>query len=248
VWRRWGEGSPVVLLHGGTGSWRHWIANLETLARTHAVWVPDLPSMGDSAEAPPGIDLAAYSRIIYEGLVSLVPDGKIDVVGFSFGGVNSGAIAEWLGERLRKLMLAGTAGLAPPNVPLHRMIVWRKLKEPQQIEAAHRNNLEVLMFADPRNIDDLALYLQGENAKRMRLRRRKLGGYQSLRERLPGVKGEVHAVWGSRDISALPEIDERAALVQKLHPGASVTIVDGAGHWVMYEDAPAFNRILEERL
>ena len=24
-WRAWGKGTPLVLLHGGYGSWRHWI-------------------------------------------------------------------------------------------------------------------------------------------------------------------------------------------------------------------------------
>ena len=23
-WRSWGKGTPLVLLHGGYGSWRHW--------------------------------------------------------------------------------------------------------------------------------------------------------------------------------------------------------------------------------
>ena len=33
VWHIWGKGDPVVLVHGGTGSWRHWIRNIEYLAR-----------------------------------------------------------------------------------------------------------------------------------------------------------------------------------------------------------------------
>ena len=27
VWRAWGGGVPLVLLHGGFGSWTHWISN-----------------------------------------------------------------------------------------------------------------------------------------------------------------------------------------------------------------------------
>jgi len=32
-WRRIGSGPPLVLLHGGNGSWLHWVRNIETLAQ-----------------------------------------------------------------------------------------------------------------------------------------------------------------------------------------------------------------------
>src|SRR3990172_888777 len=28
VWRVWGSGEPLVLFHGGSGSWTHWIRNI----------------------------------------------------------------------------------------------------------------------------------------------------------------------------------------------------------------------------
>src|SRR5579872_798715 len=37
VWRCWGEGTPLVLLHGGYGSWTHWIRNIDGLAARHRV-------------------------------------------------------------------------------------------------------------------------------------------------------------------------------------------------------------------
>ena len=33
VWRIWGTGDPLVLLHGGTGSWMHWVRNIEALSQ-----------------------------------------------------------------------------------------------------------------------------------------------------------------------------------------------------------------------
>ncbi|MCD6078130.1 MAG: alpha/beta hydrolase fold protein, partial [Ramlibacter sp.] len=50
VWHAWGAGAPLVLLHGGSGSWTHWIRNVEALAVAgRRVLVPDLPGFGDSA-------------------------------------------------------------------------------------------------------------------------------------------------------------------------------------------------------
>jgi len=42
-----------VLLHGGTGSWMHWIRNVEALSRDMMVVVPDLPGSGESASPQP---------------------------------------------------------------------------------------------------------------------------------------------------------------------------------------------------
>ena len=53
VWRCWGQGKPLVLLHGGTGSWMHWIRNVEALSHDMMVVVPDLPGSGESASPQP---------------------------------------------------------------------------------------------------------------------------------------------------------------------------------------------------
>lgn len=53
VWYSWGQGRPLLLLHGGSGSWTHWIRNVETLAAAgYQVIAPDLPGSGDSALPP----------------------------------------------------------------------------------------------------------------------------------------------------------------------------------------------------
>ena len=52
VWRVWGEGEPLVLFHGGSGSWTHWIRNIPGLSRHYELWVADIPGLGDSAMPP----------------------------------------------------------------------------------------------------------------------------------------------------------------------------------------------------
>ena len=55
-WRRWGGDNPgqlpLVLVHGGFGSWTHWAANLPELMSQRQVWTGDLPGLGDSELIP----------------------------------------------------------------------------------------------------------------------------------------------------------------------------------------------------
>ncbi len=63
IWRRWGEGPPLVLLHGGAGSWTHWIRNIDALAADRTLWIPDLPGLGDSPLPPEPRDHAAIAGV-----------------------------------------------------------------------------------------------------------------------------------------------------------------------------------------
>ncbi|RYF36357.1 MAG: alpha/beta fold hydrolase, partial [Comamonadaceae bacterium] len=87
-WQSWGDGEPLLLLHGGSGSWTHWIRNVEALAASgRRVLVPDLPGFGDSARPPEGQDADAIVAPLADGLRTLVGDAACDVAGFSFGGL-----------------------------------------------------------------------------------------------------------------------------------------------------------------
>ena len=64
VWHVWGESRPglppVVLFHGGSGSWTHWLRNIQPLvAAGRQVIAADLPGFGDSAPPPTGGDADA---------------------------------------------------------------------------------------------------------------------------------------------------------------------------------------------
>src|SRR3954452_18275656 len=72
VWRIWGRGEPLVLLHGGTGSWLHWVRNVEPLARDFRVLAPDLPGSGESASPTPPISAERIARSISSGIASII--------------------------------------------------------------------------------------------------------------------------------------------------------------------------------
>ena len=245
VWRLWGAGPHVVLLHGGSGSWSHWARNVMPLARYFTVWAPDLPGFGDSA-LPPDVETAeALVHIVSSGLDDVItPPTPLDLVGFSFGGIIAGMVAARQGARIRTLVLVGTGGLAlgaTPIPPLARVTSEGTLAEAR---AAHRENLEVLMFADPSKIDEEAVDAQMENVRRTRFKIGNIPMSDALLRALPDVSARLVALWGGRDAFPSSTLEERRSTLAASHPELDFRVIENAGHWVNWEAADVVNPIL----
>jgi len=246
VWRVWGSGPPLILLHGGYGSWTHWIRNVLVLARRFTVIAPDLPGLGESSTPPEPHTAEGLAAIIVEGLdIVLSNDAAPHIAGFSFGGVLGGHVAAQLGDRLRALTLVGSNGLGLVRQPTALQRVPAGVSAEEAL-AVHRRNLGALMIADPAKIDELAVYIQSQNAPRGRVRSRRFSRADTLARALPLVKARLDGIWGARDATAYPHLDERARVLRSFQPGARFEVIAGAGHWVQYEAAERFNPLLAE--
>jgi 2-hydroxy-6-oxonona-2,4-dienedioate hydrolase len=235
IWRIWGDGPPLVLLHGGYGSWRHWIRNILPLGAQYRLYVPDLPGLGDSATIPAPYHADSIANIVSKGLDILLPaPARFHLSGFSFGGLIGGQVAAQQGERIDKLVLVAPGGLGIP-------------RQNDEIER-HRQNLASLMFADPNKIDGLAIYLQMETVKLARTKSRPIAVTDVLRRALPSIKARLHSIHGGEDASNFGQSSEREKLFRLIQPGSNFRIIDNAGHWVMYEAPDAFNSTLLELL
>lgn len=80
-----GEGSPLVLLHGGLGSGEMFGPVLTELAFRHRVILPDLQGHGRTADIDRPIDLRLMADDI-AGLIEHLGLQRPDVVGYSLGG------------------------------------------------------------------------------------------------------------------------------------------------------------------
>jgi pimeloyl-ACP methyl ester carboxylesterase len=246
AWRIWGSGPPLVLLHGGYGSWMHWVRNVLPLARQFTVIAPDLPGLGESATPPEPWTAAGLAAIVAAGLDIVLPRGAAPhLAGFSFGGVIGGSVAAQLGDRLRSFTIVGSNGLGLNRSPTELRRVPADADEATEF-ATHRFNLNQLMIHDPGKIDELALYLQKTNHARARMRSRRFSRSGALIEALPQIKARIDGIWGERDATAYPHLDERAQTLRAVQPNARFAIVPGAGHWVQYEAADQFNPLLAE--
>ncbi len=246
VWRCWGSGPPLVLLHGGYGSWTHWIRNVLPLARQFTVIAADLPGLGESATPPEPWTAEGLAAIVVEGLDIVLPrGGRMHLAGFSFGGVIGGNVAAQLGDRLRGFTVVGSNGLGLERSPTPLRRVAPGATDEEEL-ATHRYNLNQLMIADPDRIDELALYLQKTNHARARMRSRRFSRSGALVEALPRITARLDGIWGERDATAYPHLDERARILRSFQPAARFAVVPGAGHWVQYEAADRFNALIAE--
>ncbi len=252
VWRSWGQGgkgAPLVLLHGGTGSWMHWIRNVEPLARDRMVIVPDLPGSGESASPQPPYSAQGIAAMLLRGLdVIIGAQTHFSVAGFSMGGLIAGYLAQQSGARVDALVLVGSTGMGGTRAPMEPLKSWRRLPTDEQRRAVHRINLGILMIYDPEKIDALAIEVQSRNAGLSRIRGKHVSQTGTLANCLPDFAGRLGGIWGEHDPTAAPYLAERRERLQQFTPGAPFDVVPGAGHWVQYEAHETVNRRIRELL
>lgn len=245
-WHVWGlTGRPVVLLHGGSGSWTHWLRNIEPLlAQGRQVIVPDLPGFGDSALPALGRDADAMPAALEQGLNLLVGNTPCDLAGFSFGGMVGGLWARDVSARVAQLLLVAPPGLGQPVVLKPR--AWRHLPDPAQQWAVHRHNLSALMFCQPASVTDLACRLQQLNAERDRLPGRRLARTDVLARALEQVRVPVHLVYGQQDCYYQGREAAIETVLRRCPGYAGSHVIADAGHWVQYEQPQAFAGVWEK--
>jgi 2-hydroxy-6-oxonona-2,4-dienedioate hydrolase len=240
-WRRFGNGRPLVLVHGGHGSWLHWVRNVAALSATHEVWIPDLPGYGDSSALPRDAGVVRIVEIMVATLATLIgARTEIDLVGFSFGGVVSTRAAVARGH-VRRLALLGTGGHGGPRRQVDELKQWRGL-EPEATRETLRYNLAALMLHDPASIDALALEAYAQSCAATRYRSRPVSRASSINELLEPFTNPVLLVFGEHDVTTTP-LAVASTLVEG-HPNREAVVIEGGGHWVQYERAQAVNDAL----
>jgi len=244
VWHVWNRdaGHPLVLLHGGSGSWNHWVRNVEALSQQRAVWALDTPGLGDS-ELPPGAaDADDLHHPLAQGLQLLFAEQAVDMVGFSFGGLVAGFLAAAYTQRIKRLVLVGIPGLGLSN-HIVNMRGFRADMTQQQRYEVHRNNLLAIMLHDEQHITPELLAMQEHNVQRDRLRKRRIARSDAMLPLQNSWQCPVYGIWGENDALYQGSLHQIKALLCGCDLRAFHVVPD-AGHWVQYEKAQAFNQLL----
>ena len=244
VWRKRGDGRPLVLIHGGHGSWLHWARNIEFLAQHHQVWVADLPGYGDS-DSLDGTDFDQLVNTTRQSLDALIGrDVAIRLMGFSFGGLVAATLASRR-PAVDQLILLGPAGHGGTRRPRGELQAWKHLS-PDSLawRAVMRHNLLTHMLHEAHHIDELAIEVQGQSSLRTRFYSKQISRSGGLTQALDAYQGPVLLAWGEHDVTADPKA-AGSQLTERSAQRKAVVIAE-SGHWVQYEQADRLNELAYE--
>ena len=119
---------------------------------------------------------------------------------------------------------------------------------PAEIERVHRENLHILMIANPERVDDFAVFLQMENLRRARFKSGTIPSSDTLLRALPAIRARITGIWGGSDAFMARRLDEVRRVLASVQPDLDFRVIPGAGHWAIYEAADEVNAVLLDML
>lgn len=248
AWRQWGEQGPAIfLLHGGFGSWKHWLRNIDGLAQQHRVFAADLPGLGDSPTAPQPHTAPALARYFADAVKMLDPgNAPVLMAGFSLGSSITAHATAILGEKVRALVVLGASGMGEMwQNKTHELQKLSRTMPLEQVRAIVRENLAISMIQDRAKIDDQAIDVQRKLlAQKRTLLGMPISTSTTMFDALDQVSHKATMLFGEHDCYMSPDVATCLRLTGERYPLLRTRIIEGAGHWVMYEEPEAVNAVL----
>jgi pimeloyl-ACP methyl ester carboxylesterase len=216
--RKTGEGSPVLLLHGGAGDSSDWVETMVPLSDSYAFYAPDLVGYGLSDRNQDAYHLSDFTKSTRGLIEALGLDAPLAIVGHSLGGRVALDMALNHPDRVRKLALIDTTGFS-------RLARWGSF-------------LGTMAFTVRR------LLRRPQPYPRFKMENGSMPDWMCL-DRLPEIKVPTLIIWNSRDPYYTVK---GALKAKALMPQAQLEILPGYGHAPHRRDRDGFNKLLSSFL
>jgi pimeloyl-ACP methyl ester carboxylesterase len=222
---RTGSGTPVVLVHGLSGSSRWWSRNIGALAEKHLVAAVDLVGFGRNRSffgVPRFLPAFAETTALLGRWIETFGE-PVHVIGHSMGGQLAIALAAERPDLVRSLILVNAAGMPFRLDP--RPHVRAVPKPPYGGIGIARVLVPDFFRAGPASVAVAgARVVRGD-----------------MRDRMHAIRGvPTLLVWGEND-PLVPLVYGQA--MQREIEGSRLVVIPGAAHVAMWDRAPEFNRI-----
>ncbi len=256
-----GDGPPVVMLHGGgpgASGVSNYSRNIDALAGSHRVIVPDMPGYGRSAKHVDHRDPFGYLADMIRGLLDEMGIATAHVIGNSYGGAAALRLALDTPHRVGKLVLMGPGGIGTtrglPTEGLKSLLSYYGGEGPsrEKLAAFIRTYLVYDSAGVPDELIDLryAASIDPEVVAHPPLQRpnglRTLWRMDLTRDtRLRHLNNPTLVLWGRDDKVNRPS---GGPLLLNLMPNAELVMTSHTGHWMQWERAELFNQLVTEFL
>lgn len=259
-----GDGPPVVLLHGGgpgASGVSNYSRNIDALAKQFRVIVPDMPGYGRSTKGVDQSDPFGFLADMIRGLLDELGVGTADLIGNSYGGAAALRLALDTPHRVGKLVLMGPGGIGTtrgvPTAGLKSLLSYYGGDGPsrEKLDAFIRTYLVYDGASVPDNLIDLryAASIDPEVIANPPLQRpsgplalRTLWRMDLTRDkRLTRLPTPTLVLWGHDDKVNRPA---GGPMLVNLLPNADLVMTSHTGHWMQWERAELFNRLVVEFL
>lgn len=215
-----GEGEPVVLVHGLSGSTRWWDMTVPALAARYRVYLIDLPGFGSMGRMEGGFVLSEAAGWLASWMEAVGLE-SVHMVGHSMGGYISLVLAARRPDLLDRLVL-----ISPAGIPTGRSVFGYLL--PLLHAGLHMvpGFLPVLL-RDALRTGPLTLL----GAAREILA-------EDVREHLRAIEAPTLLIWGRQDALVPPSGGD---VMREEIPTSRLLVLEGTGHVPMFERAAETN-------
>jgi 2-hydroxy-6-oxonona-2,4-dienedioate hydrolase len=245
---RRGRGPDLVLFHGGMGSAKHWVRNVEPLAARFTVHALDHPSYGASAPVPRETTGPAYLDLVHQLIGEMFPSqAPLRFAGFSFGGAIATNLARRFGARVTHLCLVSPGGFPTRRFGERPIRSYKEAGDDERLfREVCRHNLLVNMLGDPASLTEEAVDIQVDGVRRTRFDSRKVSGGGTLLDDLAHLTCRIRLLWGERDDSPFRPANLLIGEIREAVGTLDLHRIPRAGHWSAYENAAEVNRLMLE--
>jgi pimeloyl-ACP methyl ester carboxylesterase len=234
-----GRGPALVLLHGLGASAERWFPILPGLLHGRRLLVPSLPAHGRSAPPTKPFGVPDLTRWMREWLQVAGVEPPFDLLGLSMGGWVSARLALSEPSRVRRLVLASSAGVRFDPPPSPELLAPRTLAETRRLLST--------LTARPLRLPGFVLrdLLRRARPERFWLVESILRGEGLLGDELDRLRVPTLVIWGAEDRLIPPAAGrELAARI----PGARGVELASCGHLPYWERRREFQTLVEEFL
>lgn len=242
--RTYGEGPPLIILHGLFGMSDNWVSLAKEFSKHYRVYIPDMRNHGKS----PHSNIMNYVAMS-EDIMEFMEDNSLDdayFIGHSMGGKTAMLFALENPEMVKKLVVAD---IAPGPYKLHHIDIIHAMKnldfdKLHSREAIEHNLSNIIQSSKVRQLIMKNLHRIDKNRFGWKINIEAV--YQNIDSITEAIESEnifeKPTLFIKGELSDYIEPERDNPIIMTFFPKFEMHIIGGASHWLHAEDPDQFFR------